>query len=252
MSGQEPLPWKVLSDFILECGGQHEPYRFCMAVIEGIRKLIPYDQALFLMLDGNRKIARRHFIGFTDRWMSMYMNYYSRTTRTDFSLDREAVEDDGGGYVSHINWRDLDWINDDFIVNYIKPRRLSETLSFILFDLKGAPATIFCIDRLVDGTFSEQEIEVVRLLAAHLGNLYKNMFVRPSGQLRIWDKVRDEVNLTPREKEVLDMLCQGVKPAFISRELHISPGTTNKHIAHIYKKFDVNSKQELLVKLLGR
>ena len=111
---------------------------------------------------------------------------------------------------------------------------------------------MFCLDRLVDGAFTDHEIETVKLLTAHLNNLYKNMFVRPSGQLRIWDKARDEVDLTPREKEVLDLLCQGVKPAFISRELRISIGTTNKHIAHIYKKFGVDSKQELLVKLLGK
>ena len=249
---EEPVPWKTCSDFILECGSKHEPYKFSLAVLEKIRDIIPYDQALFLMLDGNRKIARRHFIGFTERWMSMYMNYYSRATETDFSLDQEAVEEDGKGCVTLIDWHELDWIKDDFIVNYIKPRRLSQSLSFILFDLKGAPATVFCLDRLVDGVFTDHEIETVKLLTAHLNNLYKNMFVRPSGQLRIWDKARDEVDLTPREKEVLDLLCQGVKPAFISRELRISIGTTNKHIAHIYKKFGVDSKQELLVKLLGK
>ena len=249
---EEPVPWKTCSDFILECGSKHEPYGFSMAVLEKIREIVPYDQALFLMLDGNRKIARRHFIGFTERWMSMYMNYYSRATETDFSLDQEAVEEDGKGCVTLIDWHELDWIKDDFIVNYIKPRRLSQSLSFILFDLKGAPATVFCLDRLVDGAFTDHEIETVKLLTAHLNNLYKNMFVRPSGQLRIWDKARDEVDLTPREKEVLDLLCQGVKPAFISRELRISIGTTNKHIAHIYKKFGVDSKQELLVKLLGK
>ena len=252
MAAQDQIPWKTCSDYILECGSQHEPYRFSLAVLEKIRDIVPSDQALFLMLDGNRKIARRHFIGFTARWMSMYLNYYSRSTETDFSLDQEASEIDGKGYVSLIDWHDLDWIRDDFIVNYIKPRRLSQSLSFTLFDLKGAPATIFCLDRLVDKKFTEREVEIVRFLTAHLGNLYKNMFVRPSGQLRIWDKVRDEVDLTPREKEVLDLLCQGVKPAYISRELRISIGTTNKHIAHIYKKFGVDSKQELLVKLLGK
>ena len=249
---EEPVLWKTCSDFIIECGNQHEPYRFSLTVLEKIRDIIPYDQALFLMLDGNRKIARRHFIGFTDRWMSMYLNYYARSTATDFSLDREAVEQEGGGYVSLIDWHDFDWINDGFIVNYIKPRRLSQSLSFTLFDLKGAPATVFCIDRLVDKRFTDREVEIIKLLTAHLGNLYKNMFVRPSGQLRIWDKVRDEVDLTPREKEVLDLLCQGVKPAYISRELRISLGTTNKHIAHIYRKLGVDSKQELLVKLLGK
>ena len=58
--------------------------------------------------------------------------------------------------------------------------------------------------------------------------------------------------LTHREREVLDLICQGVKPAYIARELRISIGTTNKHISHIYKKLGVDSRQELLVKLLGK
>jgi plasmid segregation protein ParM len=38
----------------------------------------------------------------------------------------------------------------------------------------------------------------------------------------------------------------------IARELHISLGTANKHIVHIYRKLGVDNKQELLVKLLGK
>ena len=159
---------------------------------------------------------------------------------------------DGSGYVDLIDWRELDWIRDDFIVNYIRPRQLSQTLSFVLFDLKGAPATIFCLDRLADGTFKDREVEMVRLFTAHLGNLYKNLFVRPTEQVRMWDGIAGVNDLTQREREVLDLLCQGIKPVYIARELRISLGTANKHIAHIYKKLGVNSKQELLVKLLGK
>ena len=122
----------------------------------------------------------------------------------------------------------------------------------VLFDLKGSPATAIALDRLVDGKFSKGEYETAQLLLAHLSNLYKNLFVRPSAQVRIWDGVAGIDKLTPREQEVLDLLCQGTKPVYIARELNISLGTTNKHIAHIYDKLDVNSKQELLVKLLGK
>ena len=68
----------------------------------------------------------------------------------------------------------------------------------------------------------------------------------------MWDGIAGIEDLTEREREVLDLLCQGIKPTFIARELHISTGTVNKHIAHIYRKLGVDSKQELLVKLLGK
>ena len=252
MVSQPPVSWDVWNDFLLSCGSVHEPYRFCVRVLEEISVLIPYDQALFFMLDANRKIVRSHFVGFTDRWKNMYLNYYSKSSMHDFSLDKEAIEPEGRGSITVIDWHELDWIRDDFMANYIRPRRLSQSLSIVLFDLKGAPATAITLDRLVDRTFSEKEVETARLIAAHLANLYKNMFVRPQGQVRIWDRKVGADLLTPREKEVLELLCQGIKPAYISRELRISLGTTNKHIAHIYKKFGVDSKQELLVKLLGK
>lgn len=252
MAIKKQLPWKECSDFVLECGSIHEPYRFCVNVLDKIRDIVPYDQALLLMLDSNRKIARKRFVGFTDRWAQMYLNYYSKSQADDFSLSAEAIELEGRGYVRLINWRDYDGSRDDMLVNYIRPRRLSQSLAIVLFNPKGAPATTFTLDRLVDGKFTELEVETVKLLTAHLNNLYKNLFVRPTAQVRMWDGIAGVDDLTEREREVLDLLCQGIKPVYIARELRISVGTVNKHIAHIYRKFGVDSKQELLVKLLGK
>jgi len=252
MATKKQLPWKECSDFILECGSIHEPYRFCVKAIDAIRDIIPYDQAVLLMLDSNRKIARKRFVGFTDRWAQMYLNYYSKSTEGNFSLTREAIEPEGRGFVRLINWHDFDSSNDDFLVNYIRPRGLSQTLTIVLFNPKGAPATTFSFDRLTDKAFTELEVETTELLTAHLNNLYKNFFVRPTAQVRMWDGVVGVDALTNREREVLDLLCQGIKPVYIARELHISTGTVNKHIAHIYRKFGVDNKQELLVKLLGK
>ena len=252
MSKGSSISWEACSEFVLGCGAIHEPYRFCKNVIDTIGTIVPYDEALFLMLDGNRKIARKYFVGFPEHWTQMYINYYSKSVTDDFGLTSDAFEIDGRGFVDLIDWRDLDWIHDDFMDNYIRPRNLSQSLSFTLFDLKGAPATVFCLDRMGDASFMYREVETVRLITAHLSNLYKNLFVRPNGQVRMWDGIAGTGDLTPREREVLDLLCQGIKPVYIARELHISLGTANKHIAHIYRKLGVDNKQELLVKLLGK
>lgn len=76
--------------------------------------------------------------------------------------------------------------------------------------------------------------------------------MRSGAQVRIWDGIAGSEDLTNREREVLDLLCQGIKPVCIAKELNISVGTANKHIAHIYRKLGVHSRQELLVKLLGK
>ena len=62
---------------------------------------------------------------------------------------------------------------------------------------------------------------------------------------------REKLVLTRREQEVAQLLCEGVSPENIGKNLCISLSTTNKHIAHIYRKTKVSSRQELLVTLLG-
>ena len=61
-----------------------------------------------------------------------------------------------------------------------------------------------------------------------------------------------EYNLTKREIEITNLLCQGMTVQNISSVLYIALTTTYKHIANIYKKLGVSSQQELLVKMLNR
>ena len=58
--------------------------------------------------------------------------------------------------------------------------------------------------------------------------------------------IADEFGLSPREHQVFAMLAQGHTSAFIAETAGINPGTTKAHIAHIYQKLDVHSKDEML------
>lgn len=56
--------------------------------------------------------------------------------------------------------------------------------------------------------------------------------------------------LTKREREVLDLLCQGKSYKNIASSLFISPDTVRYHLKNIYKKLQVNSKYEAVIKAL--
>ena len=58
------------------------------------------------------------------------------------------------------------------------------------------------------------------------------------------DKLK--VLLTPRERQVMFLLTQGRNYKTISEKLGITPNTVKFHIGHIYDKFGVYSRQELL------
>ena len=97
-----------------------------------------------------------------------------------------------------------------------------------------------------------QDIEVLNILVPALNNLHKNFYVKIPGGFRQSNPLYADAQLTDREVEIVDLICQGVSPANISKILHIATSTTYKHIAHIYEKFHVSSRQALLVKLLNQ
>ena len=55
--------------------------------------------------------------------------------------------------------------------------------------------------------------------------------------------------LTEREKEVLALIIEGKSNPQIADELVISQDTAKAHIEHIFEKFNVHSRVELVVKL---
>ena len=51
-------------------------------------------------------------------------------------------------------------------------------------------------------------------------------------------------SLSKREKEIVRLLAIGATNKFISKDLHISPKTVEKHLARIYEKLAVTSRAE--------
>ena len=52
------------------------------------------------------------------------------------------------------------------------------------------------------------------------------------------------VTLTPREREILGMLAEGLAIAEISRRLYISPVTVRNHVQHLIAKLGLHSQLE--------
>ena len=54
------------------------------------------------------------------------------------------------------------------------------------------------------------------------------------------------LHLTPREKEVLDLLTQGLSNINIGKKLHLSSKTIEKYVSSMLKKTDTNNRTELV------
>ena len=57
--------------------------------------------------------------------------------------------------------------------------------------------------------------------------------------------------LSARETDVFMLLAQGRSRPYICEALYLSDGTVKTHVSHIYRKFDVHSRQELLDAVQG-
>jgi len=56
--------------------------------------------------------------------------------------------------------------------------------------------------------------------------------------------------LTPREREVLSLLAEGLGVAGISKRLYISESTTKTHMAKLYAKLGVSNRAQALMKAI--
>ena len=53
--------------------------------------------------------------------------------------------------------------------------------------------------------------------------------------------------LSPREKEVLGLLAEGLGVAAISKQLYISESTTKTHISKVYEKLGAGNRAQALM-----
>jgi len=76
-------------------------------------------------------------------------------------------------------------------------------------------------------------------MSSHIARMVIRSFQKP---------VRDDV--TPREKEILNYLCNGHSYKSIAHELQISKDTVHAHLKNIYRKLEVNSMSEAVLKAI--
>ena len=65
-----------------------------------------------------------------------------------------------------------------------------------------------------------------------------------------WSYVQNRYDLTPREREIAELICQGLRNGKIANVLHIRPGTVKTHTRNIYRKVHVRSKIGMLLRFV--
>jgi two-component system, NarL family, nitrate/nitrite response regulator NarL len=69
-----------------------------------------------------------------------------------------------------------------------------------------------------------------------------------SPSLRQWTVRRHLPRLTPREREIIQLVSQGMKNREIGERLSITPGTVKVHLMHVFEKTGARDRYELAVR----
>lgn len=69
-----------------------------------------------------------------------------------------------------------------------------------------------------------------------------------SPTLRQWTIRRNVPRLTPREREIINLVSQGMKNREIAERLAITPGTVKVHLMHVFEKTGARDRYELAVR----
>jgi len=68
---------------------------------------------------------------------------------------------------------------------------------------------------------------------------------------RQWSYLQRRYDLTPRELQIADLVCRGLRNGHIARDLNIRPGTVKTHVRNIYRKVKVKSKITMLLRFMA-
>ena len=150
-------------------------------------------------------------------------------------------------------WAELP--QNEFIEECIGARGVKYSLDFFLFDNRGQGRLILALDRTKSNPYSDREIKLLNRIVPHLDNLHRKFFLVSGADIKVKRRVDARIEmetLTKREKEIVSGLCEGVSAADMCKLMNISRNTMYRHIANIYKKMNVNNRQELLVRFLGK
>ncbi|MDR2740223.1 MAG: helix-turn-helix transcriptional regulator [Treponema sp.] len=237
-----------INDFLLDCGKVNHPRDFSVQVLKKLDALIPYDQGRVYFLDDQGEIVDKFLLGVDPQIFEEYKKRYSTLDGGQYSVSRRIKKYSGLGSVEELahDWT-VEARDNEFFTKHLKPQGIRYSFGLPLYDMRNSLRCIIILDRVGRGKYGCAEMNIMATILPHLNNLYKNYFFDSSGSGA--NAGGTISSLTARENEIVLLLCKGAAPVLIGEQLFISLTTVYKHIAHIYEKLSVSSRQELLVKL---
>lgn len=179
------------------------------------------------------------------KWAGLFHEYYWKQL-PEIGLDTMQT-----GIIHWNNYRSTEYVAD-----FLKPLGIWHSMGALCLGRSNRLLGWLVLHSSKSGPkFSERDKFILEIIQPHLSNLYTVYlkFAASNQSFSDANSLKAEYRcLSKREAEVAALLCKGLRLDIIGSMLMISPRTVSTHIENIYEKLKVSSKQELLVKLLGK
>lgn len=230
------------------CGKEKNPYNLASTLAVELERIIPYDQARVIFINQSGKITSSMLYGVKQKNWNLFLDYYeTESYGSNYSL-KSPVRLSSNECVSLCDWTQAKRQSafEVFARSYVKPLKLKYCLGIGLTDDEDCLRCILSLDRTRDVPYELEDIELVKTLHPLFNSLFVNLFVLPPTESSQKDFLLERFDLTTREREIADLIVNGIATPDISKRLCISINTTYKHIANMYKKMNVSNKAEFI------
>ena len=224
--------------FIEEAWARAGEQPFPIETVEALARLIPCDYIGYAELD---RIGRREidYVGTDDSEGELFWEIVD-----DHPLCRHqlAYGDFSAMRLSDVVTRRR-LLASRIYAEWFRPAGIEAELEVGIVSSRNVTRN-FVLDRL-SGEFSARDRAMLELLRPHLARIYEMTATRRAGVTQDDDEL---ARLSPREREVLELVSAGLTNAAIGERLWISPGTVKKHLENIYAKLGVAGRTAAAVR----
>lgn len=242
--------WNTINNILLELYMIDDVQVLFQKIMKIIRMLIPYSQGFSALVgkDQKLKLDSIYCINMDKNTKNSYIEKYYDEDYLKYLF--EFAEDT-------VVYRDTDILEDNvrketiFYKKFLKPLDIPYGCGILMIKNGTVIGIINLFRKEVLKDFSDKDIYILNILKKHLLNIVSKILESQQHKTveQYYIEARQEYELTNREQEILELLCNGYSNSEICEQLTISVSTVKKHIYNIYEKTSVNSRTQLINKI---
>jgi DNA-binding CsgD family transcriptional regulator len=213
------------------------------AILAGLRRIAGWDSAIFVP-HPSRHDRPTHVN--KDRFFHLVPQILrEQRFAEDKERGRIAGQKQGGLFLDSEVYSAHERVNLPFFAEIMRPQGITSRICISLEFAGVMNATVHLCRHSQVCNFSPSDVERLRPLVGGIAVADAALMrgARPS--------LRDEPQLTPREREVVEYACRGLQTRDIALCLGTSPKTVSNQLQRVFDKLGVSTRSELVARILG-